>query len=191
MYLESAIRDLISAVPSGSTNQGAGSPAVQREPELADLEDLEERLQLGPEFVLAHDGGTVGHRLLRVPCETEPPGAAPSGALEHLQETREIARANAVVHASIEHDVERSTKLHPGGVAHPKVNRDPGPLCLVLRATDCEIDQIDRGDSIPAARQFDGVRAGPASDLEDRLSGQQAGVEDTDQLLARAPRVPG
>jgi hypothetical protein len=43
---------------------------------------------------------------------------------------------------------------------------------------------------IPATRQFDRVRAGPGSDLEDRLAGQQTGVEDTDQFRARAPRIP-
>ena len=169
----------------------AGVVAVQREPELTDLEDLEERLQLGPKLVLAHDGRTVGRRFLRVPREGQPPGARPGDALKHLSKTREIPRPNAVVDPSVEHDVERSTEVHPRRVADAKVDVDPRPLRLVFRTADCEIDQIDRSHLIPATRQFDRVRAGPASDLEDGLTGQQTGVEDTDQFRARAPRIPG
>ena len=43
--------------------------AVEREPELADLDEFEQRPQLSPELLLAYDRWTVLHRLLRIPRE--------------------------------------------------------------------------------------------------------------------------
>src|SRR2546428_8975396 len=60
--------------------------AVDRETKLMYLEDLEQRSQLGPEFLLPHDRRTIHHRLVGVPCEGEPTRALARDAAPHPRE---------------------------------------------------------------------------------------------------------
>src|SRR5437867_13071372 len=87
--------------------------AIEGEPKLAHLENMEERLQLGPEFLLAYDRWALFHRLFCVSREAQPARALPRHAFEHRQECGEIPRANAVIDTSVEHDIVRPAEVDP------------------------------------------------------------------------------
>src|SRR2546425_10440053 len=164
--------------------------AIEGEPKLAHLENVEERLQLGAEFLLAHDRGAVVHRLFCVPREAQPARALPRHAFEHPQECREIPRANAMIDPSVEHDIVRPAEVDPRRITDTKVDFDPCLVRFLPRAAYRQIDEIDRGHPISATCKCDSVCAGAASNLEDRFPGQQSGVEDTDQFPTRDPGIP-
>src|SRR2546426_8386659 len=164
--------------------------AIEGEPKLTHLENVEERLQLGAEFLLAYDRWAIVHRLFCVPCEAQPARALPRHAFEHPQECGEIPRANAVIDPSVEHDIVRPAEVDPRRITDTKVDFDPCLLRFLPRAVYRHIDEVDRGHPISATCKCDCVRAGPTSNLEDRFPGQQSGVKDTDQFRARDPGVP-
>src|SRR3989442_773444 len=164
--------------------------AVERETELMYLEDLEQRSQLGPEFLLPHDRRTVDHRLVGVPCEGQPTRALAGDASKHLEETLEVPGANAVVDATVEHHIVQSTEIHPRRISDAKVNLDSRLLCFLPRSPYGKLDVVDRRHPISAATEYDDVRPRSAPDLEDRFSGQQTGVEDPNEFRARHAGIP-
>src|SRR2546422_10905951 len=92
---------------------------------------LEERLQFGAEFLLAHDRWALFHRLFGVPREAQPARALPRYAFEHPQECGEIPRANAVIDPSVEHDIVRPAEVDPRRITDTKGDFDPFLLpCL-------------------------------------------------------------
>ena len=95
-----------------------------------------------------------------------------------------------MIDASVEHDVVRAAEAHSRRIADSKVDLESRPPGFLSRALNRQVDEIDRGHAIPAARKFNGVRAGAGSDFEHRLPGQQSGVQHADQFDARDAGIP-
>src|SRR5256712_4473052 len=98
--------------------------------------------------------------------------------------------ANAVVDATVEHHIVRSTEIHPRRISDAKVNLDSRLPCFLPRPPHGNLDVVDRGHPISLASEGDGVRPRSAPDLEDRLSRQQTGVEDPNEFRARNAGIP-
>src|SRR6266581_3459582 len=123
--------------------EGPEALAVECEPELAHLEEVEQRSELGSELLFAHDGRALFRGFLRVPCEAQPAGALVRHPLEQFQERGESPDANAVIDAPVEHDIVRSAEIHSSCVSHAKVDLDARLLRLLPRPPDREVDEID------------------------------------------------
>src|SRR5207249_1079557 len=143
-----------------------------------------------PELILGHDWRSVDHRFFGVPREGQPTRATAGDTFEHLEETLEVACANAVIDASVEHHIIRSTEIHPRRISDAKVNVHSGLPCFLARPSHCKVDEIDRGHTVSAASECDGVRPRTTPDLEDGFPGQQTRLEDTIQFRARHAGIP-